>query len=335
MIATEERSHPMRISIIVPVYNVADYLQACADSILANDCTDCEVIFIDDGSTDGRSGQLCDEIAAQHPNFMRVVHQENGGLGAARNTGIAEAKGEYLLFVDADDTIVPTALSTLCAAILETPADVYSFPIYRWDGVKEPVRLETSAQFPSPFCLAQQPEFLLSLPAACARLWRRELFAEIQFPDRVWYEDIRTSPKLFASAKSIVTLTEPLYCYLARTGSIMRNTNIARCREILDAFDDLLDWFSAKDLLDAYRPQLCRLAIDHVLIAASVRVARVDWKSPLLAELSGYMDAHFPEYPSNRYLSGLPRNNRLAYRLIVKKHYRLLATLFAIKDRLF
>ena len=107
----------MRFSVVIPVYNVADYLTACVDSVLSGDCSDYEIILVDDGSTDNRSGPLCDALAARSPGRIRVIHQENLGLGGARNTGLEAARGEYLFFLDGDDTITPDALSTLSRAV--------------------------------------------------------------------------------------------------------------------------------------------------------------------------------------------------------------------------
>lgn len=320
----------MRFSVIIPVYNVAVYLQKCIDSVLRNDCSDCEVILVDDGSTDGKSGAICDENASRHPGLIRVIHQENQGLGSARNTGLEAAAGEYLFFVDSDDFIAPDALSRLSAAVDASHADIYSFQAYSHDSGGTNTLVETSRVYDGPFSMEQRPEFLLALPAAWARLWRRTLFLKsgIRYPSRVWYEDIRTSQKLFALAGSIVTLPEPLYYYLARPGSIMRSGDLSRNREILDAFDDLLAWFEARGLLEPYREQLCRLAVDHILLAGSVRVARIDPSSPLLAEFSSYMDTRFPGHSRNPYLSQLPKPKRLALFLVEHRRFRLIQWLF-------
>ena len=86
----------MIFSVVIPVYNVKDYLPKCIDSVLAQDFTDYEVILIDDGSTDGESGAICDRYAAAHPERIRAIHKPNGGVGEARNVGIEAAQGEYL-----------------------------------------------------------------------------------------------------------------------------------------------------------------------------------------------------------------------------------------------
>lgn len=324
----------MRFSIIVPVYNVADYLQGCIDSILANDCTDCELILVDDGSTDGRCPAICDENAARHPELIRVIHQANQGLGGARNTGLEAARGEYVFFVDSDDTIAPESLQVLRDAVERTHADICSFNLRTHDGQGNGETMEVSQQYAGPFSLAEHPEFLLSLPAAWARIWKRELFLRsgIRYPSRVWYEDIRTSTKLFAVADSIVTLPQALYFYLARPGSIMRSSNVGRNREILEAFDDVLAWFQDCGLFETYRQELCRLAVDHILVAASVRVARIAPQSALLEKFSGYMDTHFPDYRKNPYLKQLPRRHKLVLRLVEGRHYGLLRLLFRLKD---
>lgn len=326
----------MRLSVVIPVYNVADYLQKCIDSVLANDCAGCELVLVDDGSTDGRSAAICDENAARRPDLIRVIHQENRGLGGARNTGLEAARGEYLFFVDSDDFITEDALGVLKAAVEESRADIYSFGFYSVDGAGNRTPVKTWDGGEAAFRLEERADFLLSLPAACVRVWRRSLFLNsgIRFPSRVWYEDIRTSPKLFALAESIVTLDRPLYCYLARPGSIMRSDNIARSREILDAFDDLLAWFREKGLYERYEKELCRLAVDHISLAACVRVARADPRSPLLAELSAYMEEHFPGYIRNPYLTRLPGRHKLLLKLLRGRHYTAVRLLFSLKERL-
>lgn len=325
----------MLLSIIIPVYNVAEYLRGCVDSVLSNDCSECEIILVDDGATDGVCPGICDEYAQKHPHLIRLIHQENQGLGGARNTGISMAKGEYLFFLDSDDTITPNALTVMKNAIRATGADIYSFPYLSHDGTGTFTHLATSPVFPGEFTLREHPEFLLSLPVAGARIWKKKLFDDsgIRFPGRAWYEDVRTSMKLFALADSIVTLEEPLYLYLQRPGSIMRSSNLGRNREILDAFEDLLGWYRERGLFDPYQNQLCRLVVDHILLAATVRVARMDPKSPLLPEFLEYVNREFPDWQKNPLLKALPAQHKLLLPLIRGKQYPLIRLLFRIKDR--
>jgi len=257
---------------------------------------------VDDGSTDGICPQLCDALARQHPGLLRVIHQENAGLGGARNTGLETARGEYVLFLDSDDTLEPEALSVFSDILDRYDPEVLAFRLIRDDGQGGLTPIPTNAfSAETPFSLAQRPEFLLSLPSAACRLWKRELFTRtgIRFPSRVWYEDIRTTTKLLASARSIFALDRCLYRYLCRPGSIMNSRQLERNREILEAFTDILDWFAAQGCLEQYRRELERLAIDHIFLAATVRVARQDPRHPLLADFIRYVDDRFPNWPQN------------------------------------
>lgn len=327
----------MLLSIVIPVYNVAEYLQTCIDSILVNDCRDWEVILVDDGSTDGISPQICDENVARHPELIRVIHQQNKGPGGARNTGLEAAKGEYLFFVDSDDTIAPKALETLRRAVGETNSEIYTFQMASHEGKGVYTPMQICPCFDGPFTLAERPEVLLSQPAIWARLWRRDLFMNmgIRFPDKAWYgEDLRTVTKLMALASSIEVLPDCLYFYLIRPGSIMRSENIERNRDILRAFEDMLQWFGEHNLLQQYRKELCCLAVDHLLLASTVRVARANPHSLLLKEFLVFTQIHFPEYPENKYVKEMSRMRKLALHLVEKKQYRLLKLLFGLKDRM-
>ena len=110
-----------KISIIVPIYKAEAVLAKCVDSVLAQTCSDWELLLIDDGSPDG-SGALCDDYAGQDDR-VRVFHKSNGGVSSARNLGMAEAGGDYILFIDADDWVEPTACQTLLEALEGAGAD--------------------------------------------------------------------------------------------------------------------------------------------------------------------------------------------------------------------
>lgn len=321
------------ISIIIPIYNVETWLPRSVEAILANDTAGCEVILVDDGSSDG-SPALCDSYAAAHPGLIRVIHQQNAGPGAARNAGIAAAKGAWFLFVDSDDRLAPKALTRLREVLASEEADVISFQFY-----KESVAGESWEEWSGPmqslsrFALTEQPAFLLTQPSCWLRLWKRSVFEEngISFPNVVWYEDIRTVTKLLAKAKHIVNLPDHLYYYLDRPGSIMNSSQLPRNRDILPAFTDILDWFEAEGLTRTYYDELCALTVQHVLLAASVRVARIDPRNELLDELRAFTDRRFPDWKQNPYSKTLPRLKRLALRLVAHRRFRLIRFLFNLK----
>ncbi len=323
----------MLISIVIPIYNVEEYLPGCLDSVLKNDLTDCEVILVDDGSPD-RCGSICDRYAAQYPDTFTVFHQQNGGIGAARNTGVEAARGEWLLFVDSDDKIHPETIAKLKTAIQTPGTDVVSFGFFADNGVDPPV--PQGVGFPpseKPFCLSEKKDFLLTLPSVWMRLWKRELFTEtgIRFPSKVWYEDVRTIAKLLAAAKGIVVLPDSFYYYLTRQGSVMNNQKVERNREILDAMDDILSWYRSNGLYDEYYTELEAMTVRHVMLAASVRVARIDPKTKLLKEFREYTAEHFPEWRRNPYNRSLSRMKRLALWLVAHRQYGMIRVLYNLK----
>lgn len=321
------------ISIIIPVYNVEKWLPRSVEAILANDTAGSELILVDDGSGDG-SPALCDRYAAEHPELIRVIHQKNAGPGAARNAGIAAARGSWFLFVDSDDRLAPNAITRLREVMASEDADVISFQFY-----KESVNGESWEEWSGPmqaqarFSLAQQPAFLLTQPSCWLRLWKRSVFDDndIRFPNVVWYEDVRTVVKLLAKAKKIVNLPDHLYYYLDRPGSIMNSSQLPRNRDILPAFTDILDWFDAQGLTKTYYDELCALTVQHVFLAASVRVCRIDPRSEILGELADFTARRFPDWKQNPYSRTLPRLKRLALWLVAHRQYRLVRTLFNLK----
>ncbi len=322
----------MQASVIVPVYNVESYLEKCVASVLAQSCKDFELLLIDDGSTDG-SGALCDRLA-EKDGRIRVIHQENRGLGGARNTGIRAAKGDWLLFVDSDDWIEPWTLAVALESAEEHSADLV---VFGFRSVDE--KGNTLATFVEDlprdrgFSLIERRDMLLIAPSAVNKLYRRTLFTEtgIQYPPRVWYEDIRTTPKLMLAAERIAFSDFVGYNYLHREGSIMNSARLERNREILDAFDDLLGYFAEKGLLEDYRDELCFLTVANIYMYASVRVVRNDPKHPLVPQFAAYVQKRFPDWTKNRYLPTLPWKQRIAIALLKKKMYRLLYLLFKYK----
>ena len=171
------------ISVIVTVYNIREYLPKAVDSILSSTYQNLEVLLIDDGSTDG-SERICDEYAKKDGR-VRVVHQRNGGAYSARNTGLLEAKGDYLTFVDGDDWIEPQMYETLLAAMMEQDADL---AVCRYRKIYENRRVDLSTPMAAVFegqeLLAkylEEDEAWLIQTAVWNKLWKRSLSDGLRF----------------------------------------------------------------------------------------------------------------------------------------------------------
>lgn len=321
-----------KVSVIVPVYNVERYLEKCVRSVLAQTEPDFELLLVDDGSTDG-CGALCDRLKETDPR-IRVIHQENKGLGGARNTGIEEAKGEWLLFVDSDDWIEPDTLEKALTAGEREKADLalFAFRSMTEEGktvqiFREDMPKEEALRIP------EHRDIFLTAPCAWNKLYRAELFTRtgVRYPPRVWYEDIRTTLKLFLNAGKAVFLDSVCYNYLLREGSITKNVNADRNVEILEAFEDILAYFKEQGKLAEYRDELCFLTLFHAYLTASVRVIRIDRKHPLLPRFRAFLRERFPEYRANPYLDRLTKRQKLLLFLLEKRLYLCIELLFKLK----
>lgn len=215
------------ISVIVPIYNVEQWLPACVDSLLAQDFTDFELILVDDGSPDGCPA-LCDAYA-DRDDRVRVIHQKNGGLSAARNTGIEAACGEYLAFVDSDDFVSPQYLSKMLAAARTQSADLVVC------GVEDVAESGQNTEEPSHSlcseagCFAGRALFskffgpnATYYTVAWNKLYRAELWNELRYPEGLLHEDDAVAHRVYAACERVICLEDPLYFYRLRTGSICR-----------------------------------------------------------------------------------------------------------------
>lgn len=207
-----------KISIIIAAYNVAEYLPECLNSVVSQTYDNFEAIIVDDGSTDATS-KICDDYAKQYPIF-RVIHQKNQGLSAVRNRGIKESSGEYLAFVDGDDCLDAYYLEKLLAAIIHHHADiaVCGFKTFPTTAIElPPIATMTGAQAVIKL-LTEQENYQI---VTWNKLYRKTLFQNINFPIGKIHEDSLTTYKLFAAATKVTSVTEPLYQYRTRQGSIM------------------------------------------------------------------------------------------------------------------
>ena len=322
-----------KASVIVPVYNVEAYLEKCVQSILRQTEQNFELLLVDDGSTDS-SGQLCEELAKKDSR-IRVIHQENQGLGGARNTGIREAKGDWLLLVDSDDWIEPEILEKSLEAGLREEADMVMFPFRSVDEEgRELAVFRENVPLDRALSLKERKDVLLTAPVAWNKLYRTAFFREtgLAYPSRVWYEDIRTTPKLMALARRMVFLGDIGYNYLQRQGSIMNSGKVARNVEIIEAFDDILPWFREHGLFAEYRQELEHLTVAHILLTSSVRVLRMDHKNPLLRKFRAYVEREFPTYRGNPYnKTHFTRNQKIALWLVERRWYGAAALAFRVK----
>lgn len=205
------------ISVIVPVYNVKNYLKKCVDSILSQTYSVLQVILVDDGSTDG-SGELCD-LLAKCDKRIQVVHKSNGGLSDARNAGIEIAEGKYFSFIDSDDYIEPDMVESLYKLAKSTDCQITISNMKRFfsDG-----GIETFYEPVNQISVYEADERFETLkqPSVCNKLFLAELFNDIQFPKGKFYEDTFVYHELLYRAERVGLTGKVGYWYLSRKESI-------------------------------------------------------------------------------------------------------------------
>ena len=311
---------PALISVIVPVYNVEPYLRRCVDSIRNQTYRNLEILLVNDGSTD-HSGEICDEYAQQDTR-IRVLHQKNGGLSAARNSGIEAAKGEYLSFVDSDDLPDCRMLETLHRDLTEQGAEV-SVVGYRMFEKEEEFR---PGEITAPVqCMTGMDAIRSTLISddlgdfAWNKLYRRELFREIRYPVGRMMEDQGTTYKIFLQCGRVAYRPAPLYGYYQRPDSILH-------RRTLKFYVDKLD-------MGEQKYQAIRQAAPGMLENDAAMLSVVEHCYPYLAqdpERRKKMDA-FLQQMDPRAAGLLCASSQRKYHLL-KFSRTLYAKLFLLKN---
>ena len=245
----------IKLSIIVPIYGVEQYLRKCVDSLLAQDIpsSEYEIILVDDGGKD-KCPQISDNYAAVHKN-IRVVHRENGGLSAARNSGIEVAQGEYIMFVDSDDYIEPNVLKELLEQVERDNLDVlryrlqYVNPQYEvFNPYKiDPFKGNDYSEIPTDGvtflnermntqCYAWQfiikQSLIINLKSKILNI--KSEIDPCLFTEGIYFEDTDWTPRMLVRAKRVASTETIVYNYLMREGSITNAVNRSKQRKVLD-----------------------------------------------------------------------------------------------------
>lgn len=255
------------VSIIVPVYNTEKYLHNCINSLLAQTCTDIEILLVNDGSTD-TSGDICDAYAAQDAR-VRVIHQQNAGVSSARNAALAVARGEYIAFVDSDDWVSPDYIEDLQSAMTESGADLVAcgmFAVYsRLDTVQDKTDctevLEGREVYRALLCDAQVGGYLWN------KLFKRELIRDGFDTDLHLSEDFLFCAKYAREVGRTVILSRKLYYYW-QNPQRKHSTLNARVLSLLDAQERLLELYAVE------YPSLCPKIKTNMVKAALNMQAR-------------------------------------------------------------
>lgn len=236
------------ISVIVPVYNVESYLKRCVDTIIAQTYSHLEIILIDDGSKDS-SGLLCDEIAEKDLR-IKVVHQNNAGLSAARNSGLDILNGKYVFFVDSDDAIDTNTIEKLYYQLQRYNADIaacgYGYvddDYFSGKSEQESLTKNTYGCWSGYQAVYELIKGKTIGPVAWNKLYKAELWKELRYPVGKIHEDEATIYKAIYESKIVVFVPENYYKYYKRANSIMGSTQGGKKQDYLEALSNRIVFF--------------------------------------------------------------------------------------------
>ena len=224
------------VSLIMPVYNVEKYLEKALRSVQNQTFKDFELIIVNDGSTDG-SVDIIEKFCSENENF-KLINQENQGPSVARNTGIKESRGEYIGFMDSDDYLEPKFLELLYTAAVDSDADIACCNFNMYYPAKKLKIFMPFTSFPGVYSKTKALRKLILDIGVHYFVWnklsKRSLFFDnnLKF-DKMYFEDIATSPKMFYYADKIVFLGEALYNYTSRESSILHSMNVVKINDFI------------------------------------------------------------------------------------------------------
>jgi CDP-glycerol glycerophosphotransferase len=305
-----------KLSVVVPIYNVEDYLDECLRSLADQTFGDFEAVLVDDGSTDG-SAAIAERFVAEDRRF-RLVRQPNGGLSRARNTGTGEAVGEYLAFLDSDDVLPLDAYERLVAALERTGSDFAAGNMERLTATGLEQAGFVAAAFGRTRLRTHVRRFapLLADRTACNKVWRRSFWGARSFPEGRLHEDIPVVIPAHFQAKSVDVISAPVYRYRVREGGALSITQ--RRHELRALRDRRAAVTEVQAYLAEHEPARQRRRYDRNVAAHDLRyhldllpAGDAEYRAEFMGWARAFLAAAGP-----RVYAGLPAYDRVRYHLV-------------------
>ena len=236
------------ISVIIPIYNVEQYLRRCVDSVLSQTHTKLEIWLVDDGSTDG-CGRICDAYA-EKDGLIKVIHKENGGQAEARNAALDRMTGEYVTFVDSDDFIRRDMIEKLMEVLSASDADmaVCRFESGKGDSFKSKEKSDHAVNIwndDTKYDCLFGDKYRSFIACPCGKLYKSDIFESIRYPAGRIYEDEFTIHYIIEKCKRIAFVGERLYYHFEREGSTTRSNYSLRSLDAVESMEDRCSFFEA------------------------------------------------------------------------------------------
>ncbi len=317
------------VSIIVPVYNVEKYLKKCLDSLVKQTFKNLEIIVVNDGSIDN-SQAIIDSYQKKYPNLIKSFNKKNGGLSDARNFGIKKARGKYLMFVDSDDYVTDDMVEKLYNCLINTNSDMALCNYIRVNYKGEEIK--NYNYNPGVVNVYQDKKILLNKQTACNKIYKKELFNNLKFDVGKYYEDLRLINKLYLLCNKVAFIDDFCYYYIERNNSIMKDCDLKKSLDIIEAIESLINFYKVKGAYDSFKEEIEFMMIDNIIIDTFRRIIcsykKVGW---ILDDYWKFINNNFPNYRKNKYLKTLSWKRRLVYFCNSHKLYIITKILFKLK----
>lgn len=304
-----------QVSVIVPVYNVEKYLDKCLDSLVKQTLESIEIIVVNDGSPD-QSQMIIDAYTQRYPHRVFSYIKENGGLADARNFGLAKAQGEYIGFIDSDDTVELDLYQSLLECALAQQSDLVVCDLeYVYENDKPAF---TMAGYSPKLNRSIRQSIFLGPLFAWNKLYKKSLFDsyQLKFPVGLWYEDMPVTVPLFALASKISYVPKLGIHYMQRSSSIMGSQTHPKMHDIFTVLNLIYLFYESQDFLSIYREEIEYLFIEHLMLYGSFRFMRSNDSEALFKSAFNVMKDKFPHWKLNPYLQTLKPAYRVYLRLM-------------------
>jgi len=292
----------MKVSIIVPVYNVEKYLEKCLDSIVNQTLKDIEIIVVNDGTKDN-SQEIIDKYVKKYPKKVKGYIKENGGLSSARNYGLKYANGEYIAFVDSDDYVELDMFEKMYNKAISSNFDIVACDLfYVYDDKKVEAFSNINNDI---FTKEEIKRSMINIyPAAWNKIYKKDLFKhKIYFKDRVWFEDVEFLYRLISKVNSIGVVHEKFYNYVQRADAITKTFD-DRLFHYIDNWNGILEYYKKNKIYDEYKLELEYCYVRY-LYATFIKSASNFADKKLYEEAVNkaieFVKGNFPNYRKNKY----------------------------------
>jgi Glycosyltransferases involved in cell wall biogenesis len=294
-----------RISIVIPVYNVEQYLAKCLDSLLAQTNKDFKVIIVNDGSPDDCQ-DIIDVYVKEHPNFIYGYQKENGGLSDARNYGMQFVDTEFVLFIDSDDFVEPNLVEKVLGEVdEEVDMVVFDYNQY-YESEDKKIVIHNGLSEGKDYFLSENADIMVTIKnAAWNKLYRSSLFIEnhIEYPKGYRYEDLGTTFKLLLHTRKIRFLNIPLVNYLVDRSGNITTTYDKKIYDILAMVKVNNDYYMEEGYFLTYYEELKYITVRNVLecLKKTAYMSEREFVMKFIDDSFACIKKYFPDYRKTKY----------------------------------